>query len=139
MLCTVVISTNFHAKYGNKACKLCIQGLLYLLTLSRVKSRHFFKHLKLRMVFFVCFLVTLSYKKNTSTLVHTFRLWCYVPNLAELTFERIYYNDLIIILVTFIMNSAIKLIKRITTFQTKSLIGDRSDLRLCHRKIVCIS
>ena len=55
MLCTVVISTNFHAKYGNKACKLCIQGLLYLLTLSRVKSRHFFKHLKLRMVFFCLF------------------------------------------------------------------------------------
>ena len=38
--------------------------------------------------------------------------------------------------VTLIINFAIKLIKRLTTFQTKSPIAARSDWRLCHRKIL---
>ena len=49
----------------------------------------------------------------------------YGPNLAELKSVPICYNDLVIILVTLIIRLAIKLIKRITTFQTKSLIAAR--------------
>ena len=44
--------------------------------------------------------------------------------------------DLIITLVTLIISFAIKLIKRITTFQTKSPIAAQSDWQHCHRKIV---
>ena len=58
---------------------------------------------------------------------------------AELKSEPICYNHLIIILVTLIINFAINLIKRITTFQTKSPIAARSHWRLWHRKIVKIS
>ena len=65
-----------------------------------------------------------------------FTLWCYGPNLAELKSVTICYNDLVIILVALTISFAIKLIKRITTFQTKSPIAAQSDWRLCHRKIV---
>ena len=68
-----------------------------------------------------------------------FRLWYYGPNLVELESEPICYNDLIIILVTLIINFATKLIKWITTFQTKLSISARSDWWLCHRNIVKIS
>ena len=63
-------------------------------------------------------------------------MWCYGPNLAELKSEPICYKDVIIFLVTLIIYFAIKLIKRVTTFQTKSPIAAWSNLPNCHRKIV---
>ena len=80
-----------------------------------------------------------SFKCLTSfrcSILGYFRLQCYRPNLVESKSEPICYNDVIIILVTLIINFAIKLIRRDTTFQMKSPIAARSDWRHCQRKIV---